>query len=293
MPSVRDISIFSDDPSYLDRVLDTLPNGRHFNLIGWSEVETTQGERSAGTPGGAALLSKNVLVLAAASELPNLASFLHAVNRRHHLSALLVRDDEPEWIPQLLSRANVRALRNMLVVQREDMEVPRRVLLAWALGAAGELIADARVVDGRLLVVSCAMDQTELSFEAVPALARIPVQERPQLEVAEDGSHLRWPARDLDLDLEAIRYHADEKHRRRADRERLMRDEQFGAAVAALRKRHGLRQADVEGLSARQVRRIEKGKSAAVAALEKLAEAHGLETNEYLEEIAQELNANL
>ncbi|PSQ91706.1 MAG: hypothetical protein BRD30_03010 [Bacteroidetes bacterium QH_2_63_10] len=56
-------------------------------------------------------LSKNVLVFAAASALPNLAPFLHSTNRRHHLSVLLVRDDEPEWIPQLLSRANVGALR--------------------------------------------------------------------------------------------------------------------------------------------------------------------------------------
>lgn len=292
MHSARNVSVFSDDRSYLNRILDTLPNGRNFNLIGWPEVEKTKGKSSPDTPVEATGLSKNILVLAAASELPHLASFLHSTNRRHHLSALLVRDDEPEWIPQLLSRANVRALRNMLVVHDEDIEITRRVLLAWALGAADQMIADARVVDDHLLVVSCAMNQTEISFDAIPALSRLPDKDRSQFEVAKDGSYLRWPRSDVDLDLEAIRYHTDDEHRQRADRERLMRDERFGAAVAAVRKRYKLRQTDVEGLSARQVRRIEKGKSASLAALEKLARAHELETNEYLEKIAQELSSN-
>ena len=295
MPSPRDISVFSDDPSYLGRVLERLPNGQRFNLVGWPEMEKMlREEASADTSRQGSALPGNVLVLAAASELPHLASFLHSANSRHHLRALLVRDDEPEWIPQLLSRANVRALRNMLVTSGEDVEVPRRVLLAWALGAPGELIADARVIgEGeRLLVVSCAMDQTELPFEAVPALARMPAGERSRFEVAGDGSFLHWPASDVDLDLEAIRYYTDEAYREGADRERLIRERQFGAAARAVRQRHELRQTDVEGLSARQVRRIEKGESyASTGALEKLSAAHGLETDEYLDEVAEELNA--
>jgi hypothetical protein len=288
MPSARDISVFSDDPSYLGRVLDALPpGGDRFDLVGWPEVQRASEEGSG--------LSKNVLVFAAASALPNLAPFLHSTNRRHHLSALLVRDDEPEWIPQLLARANVRALRNMLVTREGDTDVPRRVLLGWALGAPGEMIADARVMGGgeRLLVVSCAMNQTECAFDDIPALAQVPGEERPDFEVASDGSYLHWPASGVDLDLEALRYYTDaEPRRRRADRERLARSEQFGAAVATVRGRHGLRQTDVEGLSARQVRRIEKGESeASASALEKLAEAHGLRANDYLEEVAEELSS--
>jgi len=182
----------------------------------------------------------------------------------------------------------------MLVTREGDVDVPGRVLSAWALGAPDEMIADARALgEGeRLLVVSCAMEQTELAFEDVPALAQMPEEKRPEFEVASGGSYLRWPAADADLDLDAIRYYAGpEPHRQRADRERLARDEAFGTAVAAVRERHELRQADVEGLSARQVRRIEKGESyASTDALEKLAEAHGLEVNAYLEAVAQKLN---
>ena len=298
MPSTRDISVFSDDPAYLGRVLDTIPDGRRFNLVGWPELKKALDTEEAPTdePKQGENLFGNVLVLAAASELPQLASFLHSANSRHHLRALLVRDDEPEWIPQLLSRANVRALRNMLVTSGEDVEVPRRVLSAWTLGAPGEMIADARAVgDGkRLLVVSCAMDQTECPFEEVPALAQLSEEERREFEVAGDGSYLYWPVSGVDLDLEALRYYAGEaSHRRRADRERLAREEHFGAAVAAVRTRHELRQKDVAGLSARQVRRIEKGESyASTDTLEKLADAHGLEMNEYLERVAREVNEN-
>jgi hypothetical protein len=84
MPSIRDIAVFSDEPAYLGHVLDALPpSGERFDLVGWSEVQRAS-EEGIG-------LSKNVLVFAAASALPNLAPFLHSANRRHHLSPLLVR----------------------------------------------------------------------------------------------------------------------------------------------------------------------------------------------------------
>lgn len=185
--------------------------------------------------------------------------------------------------------ANVRTLRNTLVHSGAAPSVPRRILLAWTLGAQDELIAAARVVENRLLVVSCAMDRLELSFEEVPALKRLPEKEREHFEIAEDGSYVRWPGADVDLDLDALRYHTNAAHRRRTDRERLARDERFGSAVAAVRGRHSLRQTDIKGLSARQVRRIEKGQGASLSSLEKLAWAHRMETGDYLEEVAEEM----
>ncbi len=285
---IRDIAVFSDDNSYLDELLVTLPDAGRLQRLDWADVQNSLEENGAHVDKVAARF-RNVLVFAAASRLPRLTSFLHAANRRHHLSALLVRDDQPEWIPQLLSRANVRALRNMLVHAHPETGVPRRVLSAWTMGAEDEFIADARTVDNHLLVVSCAMGQMELPFESIPVLRRMSEIDRRNFEIAEDGSYIHWPASEVDLDLDALRYVTDESYRRRADRERVTRDEQFGAAVAAVRRHHGLRQKDVEGISARQVRRIEKGKSASVSALKQLAAAHDMEVNDYLEEVAREM----
>lgn len=53
-----------------------------------------------------------------------------------------------------------------------------------------------------------------------------------------------------------------------------------------LRRRHGLRQRDVPGLSERQIRRYERGTRVPFRALRLMATAHGMELNEYLNELA-------
>ena len=61
-------------------------------------------------------------------------------------------------------------------------------------GAQHQLIGDARVVGDRLIVVvSCAMERIEVGFTDVPALARLPLEERWGFEIADDGSYLHWP----------------------------------------------------------------------------------------------------
>ena len=89
--------------------------------------------------------------------LPEIADFVSGVNRQHRLRALFVRQDaDPTWLPQLLERARLRTLRNMLVHQ--DYSVASRVLAAWEHGAQDQLIANATVAQNKLFVMSCALD---------------------------------------------------------------------------------------------------------------------------------------
>ena len=44
-----------------------------------------------------------------------------------------------------------------------------------------------------------------------------------------------------------------------------------------------------EGLTARQVGRIESGRRATLSALQKLAQSHGMSVNEYMDELAKRL----
>lgn len=69
-----------------------------------------------------------------------------------------------------------------------------------------------------------------------------------------------------------------------------MSDIRFGEAVAAFRKQCGLKQADIHGLSERQVRRIEKGERTKVDTLGILARSHGLSLKAYLDKIAEILS---
>jgi len=51
-------------------------------------------------------------------------------------------------------------------------------------------------------------------------------------------------------------------------------DRRHGAAIARLRVATGLKQSEIQGLSERQVRRIEKGQGTTQEALRRLAAAH-------------------
>jgi uncharacterized protein DUF2442 len=234
---------------------------------------------------------KNVFVLCSAMRLPEVADFVSSVNRQHRLRALFVRQDtDPAWLPQLLERANLRTVRNMLVHGHSDYSVPMRVLSAWELGRQDELIANATVVDNRLLLLSCALDNFEVPFDALPALRKIPPQVRRSFVISEEGSYIHWPEPDIHLDLDAFKSAIDPAWRVRASAIRLSQNRRYGEAIASVRKRYGLRQGDIPGLSGRQLRRIEGGKPISSAALRSLAEAHQLSLDEYLSVLADAAN---
>lgn len=230
--------------------------------------------------------AKNLFILSSATALPSIAEFVRSANRRHHLRALFVREDaDPRWLPQLFDRANLRTLRNTLV--HSGPELPRRVITAWRLGAQDHLIADGRVIDDHLCVVNCALERFEVSFDVMPALKRLPQDKREAFDIAEDGSYLHWPELDIHLDLDAIRSATDPGWSARAETARIAHDKRFGKAVATVRKAHGLRQSDIPDLSERQVRRIERGARTTIATLERLAKAHGMNLDEYLNAVSR------
>lgn len=133
------------------------------------------------------------------------------------------------------------------------------------------------------------MERLEVPFDKVPALTGLSPDERRKFEITEDGSYLHWPDHDIDLDFEALKYAIDPDARRRAREARTRHDERFGRGVAVVRRDHGLRQSDVEGVSARQMRRIEAGAFPRIATLEKIAAAHDLGLAAYLDAVATAL----
>jgi hypothetical protein len=234
--------------------------------------------------------ARNIIVLVPATELPYVSKFVSVANRRHQLRALLVRDDvKPSSIPEMFERAGLRMMRNIIV--HSDPSVPRRVLKAWAHNAQDELIAKASVSEDRLFVLSCALEAYEVSFDRMTALRRIPKAERANFTVDEDGSCIHWPGPDIHIDLDAIRAAIDPEARAKAATAKALHDGRFGAAIAKLRLAKQLKQSDIEGLSERQVRRIEKGEGTTYEALRRLAAAHRMDLEDYLRQVAANLSA--
>ena len=229
--------------------------------------------------------ARNIFVIVPATDLPDVSEFVSTANRRHQLRALLVRDDvKPSSIPQMFERAGLRMMRNTVV--HSDPGVPRRVLAAWAQNAQDQLIAKASVSEDRLFVVSCALQPYEIPFDRMPALKRIHSAERANFTVDEDGSYIHWPGPDIHIDLDAIRATIDPEAAARAAVAKAVHDKGYGAAIAKLRRARVLKQSDIEGLSERQVRRIEKGEGTTYDALCRLAESHRMSVEKYLQAVA-------
>lgn len=166
-------------------------------------------------------------------------------------------------------------------------EVVRRVLEAQAIGAAGELVAEASVVGDRLLVWSCEPKLYQCPIEEIPALVELGENQRKTLRVSPSGSRIHWDAGDIDLDLDAVRVLSDPAAKKDAERALRAEAQNYGEAIQRLRRQAGLRQADIPGLSEREVRRIEKGETFPHAAsLDKLARAHGWVVRDYMSRLA-------
>jgi hypothetical protein len=227
----------------------------------------------------------HLFVLCSATTLAKVAPLARAANRQHRLRALFVRRDiEPGFIGPLLGEAAVRFSRNVLI--HDGPELPTRVIRAWEMGAQDRLIAEADVANEKLIVLTCALERLEIPLANVRPLGRVPKAQRSELELASDGSYLHWPKADVHLDLDALRAVVDPAWRARMARERATHDSQFGRAVSVLRREHGLNQADIPGVSARQVRRIEGGSLPRSETLRRLARAHGLDLGAYLDRVA-------
>jgi hypothetical protein len=253
-----------------------------------SDSKSVQVLRSSDLQGLDAAL--NLFVLSSATGLPEIADIVRSANQKHHLRVLFVREDiAPKWLPQMFDRANLRVMRNTLVHINSDL--PKRVINAWTMGAQEQLIADATVVGDFLLVFSCGMEKFEIPFSSLPALNRIPIHERGNFVVADDGSYLYWESADIHLDLDAFRYATNPEWKQKFEALKSTHNQVFGKAIADLRRQHKLRQSDITGLSERQVRRIEQGEgSTKVDTLRLFAKAHGMEFNVYLDVVASAID---
>lgn len=234
----------------------------------------------------------NLFVLASATGLPEVADIVRSANQKHHLRVLFIREDiDPAWMPQMFDRANLRVMRNTLI--HTNSVVPQRVMNAWTMGAQEQLIADATVIGDQLLILSCAMEKLEVPFDSLPALKRISANDRSSFTIDNDGSCLYWENADIHLDLEALRCANDPEWKRKFEALKTEHNQDFGRAIASLRKKSKLRQSDIIGLSDRQVRRIEQGEtSTKVDTLRLFAKAHGMELDDYLDAVASAI-ANL
>lgn len=168
-----------------------------------------------------------------------------------------------------------------------DAESLRRLLQAKVQDAEDKLIATAALEGDDLVVWSCEPREFRCRVSDIPALKGLSKSRLKKFSVSSSGSRLRWPDEDIDLNLETFRELSDPEVLK-ANQERFRREAKgYGAAIKMLRKRQGLKQGEIPGLSERHVRRLESGEVYPHSTtLDKLASAHDLPPAEYVRQLA-------
>jgi transcriptional regulator with XRE-family HTH domain len=230
--------------------------------------------------------AENLIVFSSASTLDHVSECVSVANKAHRLTALLVYIDiAADWLPYVFHQSGLRTLRNTIV--HSDAQLPSRILEAWAVGAENDFIADAAVIKDRLVVRSCAFKEYSITFDVFPALRMIPESERSNFVLEEDGLLLHWPDCQVHLDIDDIRFANDPRRQKLARIARTENQRAMGAALRRLREDAGLKQSDIEGISARQVRRIEAGDRLTIEALDAFSRAIRVNPNDLLERLGE------
>jgi hypothetical protein len=177
---------------------------------------------------------------------------------------------------------------------REDEEAfAERLLVALDRADQDNRILDAWWEETTFVVVSPTREgfrKLRVPMEKLPVLQQLSQKEREAFEIDEDGTFIHWRKGDIHLGWEQFECAVDETAYLKAKQQVESFNKAYGAAIEMLRKKKGLRQSDIEGLTPRQVGRIEGGECrATLSALRKLAKGHNMSVNEYMEELSRSL----
>jgi len=135
----------------------------------------------------------------------------------------------------------------------------RRLIHARRIDATDQLIASASIEDKTLIVWSCEPKRYEIPISEIPALGTLGAEALKKLEVSSSGSRIHWEDGDIDINLDTIRAVVDPAVRQAHDAEARQEAAEYSSAIRQLRLEKRLKQSDIEGLTARQVRRLEAG----------------------------------
>ena len=211
---------------------------------------------------------------------------------------LLISEGMPiESVAPRVALLGVRDPRRIHVAREKDersiSEMFGRLIHAAASSAERPSILDAWIEGEDLVLLSEQFDRLYVPFDKLTPYIGKNRRKARQFEIDEDGRFLFWPHADAHLGWEELQQIIDPTRAVTAEKKTARFNRRYGAAIRSLREEAGIRQSDIPGLSARQLRRIEQGKQAATSSsLKALARAHGMVIEEYLKELATRCSDN-
>jgi uncharacterized protein DUF2442/helix-turn-helix protein len=235
------------------------------------------------------LVISSIDILDTPSGRSSLDDLLLALSGKKGVAVVLF--EAVEFVPghaglEALARLSGQARHEPYIAPSPD--AVRRIVLARRSGAQKELIASVSIEDGKLVAWSCEPRRFEVPVAQIPVLARMSAAALAKFDLSASGSRIRWPDEDVDINLDTIREYADPDVRRQHEIHARQEAARYAKAIRQLREERGLKQADIDGLTERQVRRLEQGDTVPqIETLRRLATAHGMVVDDYLHELAK------
>lgn len=203
----------------------------------------------------------------------------------------------PDRVAQWMRRTNIRSEHRLHIVRVENLEAPQvSDLLARLCHAFRPELGEGRIVDaylaGKVLYVRGPQRRMlHVPVESVTVLRNLSATELQDFRIDPDGSFIHWPGPDIHLGWNQLLQIMDPLEVHKAQQRSADFNRRYGAAIRKLREEAGIPQAKVEGITQRQLRRVEQGDCRATAnALHALARAHKLGVNEYMEKVANAMS---
>ena len=193
----------------------------------------------------------------------------------------------PERVTRLKIRSPERIHLSMASNEHDEESLIGRLLQSFAAGSTRESVLDAWWENDVFVVLSPTFKRLHVPLEKLPALRNKAKGDLRNFQIDKDGSYVFWPKLDVHLGWEQFTQAVDSEAYMKARQKSDEFNRKYGVAIKKLRESSGLHQTQIEGLTPRQIRRIELGECRAThSALAKLAKAHGVTTAQYMSKIS-------
>ncbi len=200
----------------------------------------------------------------------------------------------PGQIAQWMRASKIRSESRFHAIKIDNLQpskiihLLRRICFACGKNEARGSIIDAYLTGDVFHVLGPKHRILHVPVDKLPPLNGLSHEVLRTFDVDQDGSFIHWPGPDIHLGWTQFLQAACPEELQKARQQTEGFNSRYGEAIRKLRLAAGIPQSRVEGLTERQVRRIEQGECrATAAALKSLAAAHGLDSNHYMDQIAK------
>lgn len=196
-----------------------------------------------------------------------------------------------ESLGSRLPHLGIRDARRLHIARESDLDaisnIVFRVLNGTSRLCRPQPVVDAWIEDINLVLLSPSFERLIVPLEKLRKYIGSDQDKTAAFEIDEDGCFLYWPHADAHFGWDQFLQLVDPRAALTAQQKSDEFNAKYGEAIRILREEAHLRQQDIDGLTARNLRRVEHGESPATSAsLAALASAHSLSLDDYLKKLA-------